>query len=121
MEYLSPLAHTLRGTMVSKRYINYLRVSTARQGENGLGVEAQRETVRRYLVSHHGEQIAEFVEVEIGKRSDRPQLTAAKAWPRGAQGHSAGSDLTIAAEHERHDRRARTPSAGRANRLQARQ
>jgi len=27
--------------------------------------------VRRYLVSHHGEQIVEFVEVESGKRSDR--------------------------------------------------
>ena len=45
----------------------------------GFSVEAQREAVRRYLVSHHGEQIAEFVEVESGKRSDRPQLAAAKA------------------------------------------
>jgi DNA invertase Pin-like site-specific DNA recombinase len=35
--------------------------------------------VRRYLLSHHGEQIAEFVEVESGKRSDRPQLAAAMA------------------------------------------
>jgi hypothetical protein len=35
--------------------------------------------VRRYLVSHHGEQIAEFVELESGKRSDRPQLAAAMA------------------------------------------
>ena len=45
----------------------------------GFSVEAQREAVRRYLVSHHGEQIAEFVEVESGKRSDRLQLAAAKA------------------------------------------
>jgi DNA invertase Pin-like site-specific DNA recombinase len=54
-------------------------VSTTKQSETGLGVEAQREAVRRYLVSHHGEQVAEFVEVESGKRSDRPQLAAAMA------------------------------------------
>jgi DNA invertase Pin-like site-specific DNA recombinase len=42
-------------------------------------VEAQREAVRRYLVSHHREQIAEFVEVESAKRSDRLQLAAAMA------------------------------------------
>ena len=40
----------------------------------GFSVEAQREAVRRYLVSHHGEQIAEFVEVESGKGSDRSSL-----------------------------------------------
>jgi DNA invertase Pin-like site-specific DNA recombinase len=45
----------------------------------GFSVEAQREAVRRYLVSHHGEQIAEFVELESGKGSDRPQLAAAMA------------------------------------------
>ena len=64
---------------VSKRFVSYPRVSTTKQGETGLGVEAQREAVRCYLVSHHGEQIAEFVEVESGKRSDRPQLAAAMA------------------------------------------
>ena len=65
--------------MVSRRYVSYLRVSTTKQGENGLGVEAQREAVRRYLAGHQGEQIAEFVEVESGKRSNRPQLAAAMA------------------------------------------
>src|SRR6516162_5766900 len=41
----------LDGAMVSKRYVSYLRVSTPKQGENGLGVEAQREAVRRFPVS----------------------------------------------------------------------
>src|SRR5262245_20387959 len=74
---MQTLVSMFRGIMVSKRYVSYLRVSTPKQGENGLGVEAQREAVRRYLLSHHGEQIAEFVEVESGKRSDRPQMAAA--------------------------------------------
>ena len=47
----------------------------------GFSVEAQRETVRRYLVSHHGEQIAEFVEVEIGKRIYRSSPPLWR-WPR---------------------------------------
>src|SRR5215467_171050 len=58
---------------------SYLRASTNKQGENGFGVEPQRGAVRRYLFGHHGEQIGEFVEVESGKRSDRPQLAAAMA------------------------------------------
>src|SRR5262247_1254096 len=46
-----------------------LWVSTTKQGETGLGVGEQREAVRRYLASDHGEQIPEFVETENGKRS----------------------------------------------------
>src|SRR5215468_7953484 len=49
------------------------------QLSRGFSVEAQREAVRRYLVSRHGEQIAEFVEVKSGKRSDRLELAAAMA------------------------------------------
>jgi DNA invertase Pin-like site-specific DNA recombinase len=49
--------------MVTKHYVSYLRVSATKQGENGLGVKAQREAVRRYLLGHHGEKIAHFVEV----------------------------------------------------------
>ena len=55
----------------------------------GFSAEAQREAVRRYLFGHHGEQITEFVEVESGKRSDRPQLAAAMAKRRG---HSVSSE-----------------------------
>src|SRR5215831_8419379 len=63
--------------IVSKRSVSYLRVSTTKQGETGLGVEARREAVRRHLFGHHGEQIAKFVEVESGRRSDRPEPAAA--------------------------------------------
>jgi DNA invertase Pin-like site-specific DNA recombinase len=60
------------------KYISYLRVSTARQGRSGLGVEAQRESVQAYLHSvGNGAPILEFVEVESGKRDDRPQLAQA--------------------------------------------
>jgi DNA invertase Pin-like site-specific DNA recombinase len=64
-------------------YVSYYRVSTAKQGESGLGLEAQREAVRRYLASQHAgvdQPVAAFTEVESGKRSkNRPQLLAALA------------------------------------------
>lgn len=59
------------------RVVAYYRVSTDGQGRSGLGLEAQEQAVRT-LCSHRGwEIIAEFTEVESGKRDDRPQLTAA--------------------------------------------
>ena len=54
-------------------HIAYYRVSTERQGRSGLGLEAQRAAVARY------QPIAEYTEVESGKRNDRPQLAAALA------------------------------------------
>jgi DNA invertase Pin-like site-specific DNA recombinase len=59
------------------RFVAYLRVSTDKQGKAGLGIEAQRELVKRHL--GEGRPIQEFVEVESGKRNDRPQLAAALA------------------------------------------
>lgn len=56
--------------------ISYLRVSTDKQGERGYGLEAQRKAVSDFIGGDG--LIAEFVEVESGKRHDnRPQLTAA--------------------------------------------
>jgi DNA invertase Pin-like site-specific DNA recombinase len=62
----------------SSKFVTYLRVSTARQGRSGLGLEAQREAVRYFVSSRGGSIIVpEFVEVETGKCNDRPQLIAA--------------------------------------------
>jgi DNA invertase Pin-like site-specific DNA recombinase len=58
-------------------FVAYLRVSTVRQGESGLGLEAQRATVEAFARHHGGDIVASFVEVETGKRSDRPELAKA--------------------------------------------
>lgn len=53
---------------------SYLRVSTDRQGACGLGIEAQREAVQRYIASVGGTLLAEHVEVETGRSANRPIL-----------------------------------------------
>ena len=55
----------------------YERVSTARQGASGLGLEAQRKTIEVFAVSRGAEVLARFTEVESGKRADRPELAKA--------------------------------------------
>ncbi len=64
---------------MNKRCVAYYRVSTSKQGINGLGMDAQRESVRRYLNGGEWNLIAEFAEVETGKRSDRQELAKAIA------------------------------------------
>jgi DNA invertase Pin-like site-specific DNA recombinase len=64
----------------SGKWVSYLRVSTDKQGESGLGIEAQRNAVETYLNGGSWTLAQEFVEVESGKRSNnRPQLAAALA------------------------------------------
>lgn len=66
----------------ASRFIAYYRVSTAKQGRSGLGIEAQRAAVVGYLNGGNWSIVAEFVETESGRRSDRPQLDKALAAAR---------------------------------------
>lgn len=62
------------------RFVAYYRVSTEQQGRSGLGLDAQKATVAKHLASNLScLLVAEFEEVESGKRSDRPQLDKALA------------------------------------------
>lgn len=65
--------------MSTKRAVAYFRVSTARQGRSGLGLDAQRDAVTGFAQSEGWDLIAEHTEVESGKRVDRPELDAALA------------------------------------------
>ncbi len=59
-----------------RRFVCYLRVSTQRQGMSGLGLEAQRASAAAFLSP--GEHIlAEFIEIESGRKNDRPRLMEA--------------------------------------------
>src|SRR5882757_4556511 len=63
--------------MADGKFVSYLRVSTDKQGRSGLGIEAQREAVTNYLNGGKWTVVAEYVETESGRRSDRPKLAAA--------------------------------------------
>lgn len=65
--------------MARGRFVSYVRVSTQRQGASGLGIEAQQKAVAEYLNGGAWEMVGEFIEIESGKRNDRPKLAAALA------------------------------------------
>lgn len=59
------------------KIVSYLRVSTARQGRSGLGLDAQRSAIQGYTESKGAVLVREFVEVESGKVNTRPKLAEA--------------------------------------------
>src|SRR5215472_17560399 len=69
----------IRACTGGAKFVSYLRVSTDKQGRSGLGLEAQRVAVESYLNGGRWTLIAEYVEAESGKRSDRPELAKALA------------------------------------------
>ena len=77
--------------MAIGRFIAYYRVSTDKQGKSGLGLEAQKAAVNQWLNGGDWSLLGEFVEVESGKDSCRPQLAAALR-----QCKLTGSTLVIA-------------------------
>ncbi len=58
---------------MTAHFVAYYRVSTDKQGRSGLGLEAQRAAVKAHVSDAHGTVAAEFVEVESGRKKDRPQ------------------------------------------------
>lgn len=73
------------------RVAAYYRVSTDKQGRSGLGLDAQRESVRSLCEARGWQIVAEFTEVESGKSNDRPELEAALDHAR-----LTGSKLVVA-------------------------
>ena len=68
------------------KIVAYYRVSTKRQGDSGLGLDAQRVAVETFARLNAGEVVGEYTEIETGKRSDRPKLAEAVAHVKGAKG-----------------------------------
>jgi len=77
--------------MTSRKFVSYLRVSTEKQARSGLGLDAQRGAVEQFLNGGRWLLLKEFVEVEGGRRTDRPQLTKALNLCK-----VAGAELVIA-------------------------
>ena len=65
--------------MSENKFVAYYRVSTAKQGTSGLGLEAQEHAVLEYLNGGQWKLIQKFVEVESGRHNDRPELARALA------------------------------------------
>ena len=64
------------------RIIGYERVSTARQGASGLGIEAQRQAIEGFVAQKKATLLARFTEVESGRNADRPELGRRCTSPR---------------------------------------
>jgi DNA invertase Pin-like site-specific DNA recombinase len=95
----------MRATQARPRYaVGLTRVSTAEQGQSGLGLEAQQSSVRAFVAAQGWTLVAEFSDVASGKTDRRPGFQAALARCR-----QLGAVL-VAARLDRITRRAHTLS-----------
>ena len=70
------------------KFVAYFRVSTDKQGKSGLGLDAQRKAVEDYLNGGTWSLIGEFIEVESGKRNQRPELVKGVGCLQAKQGQA---------------------------------
>lgn len=77
-----------------EKIVAYYRVSTKKQGQSGLGLDAQRKAVQDLARQHSATVIAEFTEVESGKRSDRVEIAKAIARARAHRGTLVIANIT---------------------------
>jgi DNA invertase Pin-like site-specific DNA recombinase len=75
-----------KGERPMQDFIAYYRVSTKAQGASGLGLEAQKKAVQDFAARNGARLVKEFLEVESGKKADRPELAAALAFAKRAGG-----------------------------------
>ncbi len=68
---------TTANTSNGRTFVAYIRVSTDRQGRSGLGLEAQEAAIRDFLRPTDHLLLPPFVEVESGRKADRPELAKA--------------------------------------------
>lgn len=61
------------------KFVAYYRVSTQKQGQSGLGLEAQQDAVQKLVAFRNGTIVRAFQEIESGANNERPQLAAAMA------------------------------------------
>lgn len=59
------------------KFIAYYRVSTSQQGKTGLGLDAQRACVAKYVAETNGQLIEEYTEVVSGLQDSRVALAEA--------------------------------------------
>lgn len=80
--HLDRLITSYFGKTAVQKIVAYYRVSTAKQGRSGLGLEGQQAAVDAFVARRGCEVLSSYTEVESGKLADRPQLAKALAHAR---------------------------------------